>query len=65
MKNADHSCPPNFERRDEVSARLKTALPLEVSTLSYRFQPVENQFIPMIVVKTKITTKAGHRIPDG
>lgn len=65
MKNADHTCPPNFAQRDEVSARLKTALPLEVSALAYRFQPTENRFVPLVVVKTKITSKAGHRIPDG
>jgi mono/diheme cytochrome c family protein len=65
MKNADHTCPPNFNDRKEVSERLRQALPLEVEVLSYRFQPFEKIFVSTIVVKTKITSKAGHRIPDG
>lgn len=51
--------------RAETSARLKAALPLEVQTLGYVFQPKDNLFIPMVMVKTKISNKAGHRIPDG
>ncbi|AFM27979.1 Cytochrome c552 [Desulfomonile tiedjei DSM 6799] len=65
MKNADHYMPPDFNRRDELSARLRESLPLEVQTLAYTFQPVEDKLFPMVIVKTKITSKAGHRIPDG
>ena len=65
MQNADHTCPPNFNDRKDVSERLKLALPLEVNALAYRFQPTENHFISMIALKTKITSTAGHRIPDG
>ncbi|MBI5248724.1 MAG: cytochrome C [Desulfomonile tiedjei] len=65
MKNADHYMPPDFNRRDELSARLRESLPMEVQTLAYTFQPVEDKLFPMVVVKTKITSKAGHRIPDG
>jgi len=65
MKKADHTCPPNFNDRKEVSERLRQALPLEVDTLSYRFQPFEKIFVSTIIVKTNITSKAGHRIPDG
>lgn len=65
MKNGDHSMPPDFNRRDELSARLRESLPLEVQTLTYTFRPSEEKFFPMVVVKTKITSKAGHRIPDG
>ena len=65
MKEADHTCPPNFNERKDVSDRLRQALPMEVSTLSYRFQPFENRFVPIIILKTKITSSAGHRIPDG
>jgi hypothetical protein len=65
MKNADHYMPPDFNKRDELSARLRESLPLEVHTVAYTYQPVEEQFFPMVVVKTKITSKAGHRIPDG
>jgi hypothetical protein len=65
MKNGDHYMPPDFNRRDELSARLRESLPLEVQTLAYTYQPKEGAFFPMVVVKTKITSKAGHRIPDG
>lgn len=65
MKNRDHYMPPDFNKRDELSARLKESLPLEVQTLAYTYQPKEGAFFPMVVVKTKITNKAGHRIPDG
>ena len=65
MKKADHTCPPNFNDRKDVSERLSQALPLEVDILCYRFQPFEKIFVSTIVVKTKITSKTGHRIPDG
>ena len=65
MKNADHYMPPDFNKRDELSARLRESLPIEVQTLPYTFHPTEEKFFPMVVVKTKITSKAGHRIPDG
>jgi hypothetical protein len=65
MKNGDHYMPPDFNRRDELSARLRDSLPMEVEALAYTYQPVEQQFQPMVVVKTKIVGKAGHRIPDG
>jgi hypothetical protein len=65
MKNADHYMPPDFNHRDELSARLRESLPLEVHALAYTYQPKEGAFFPMMVVKTKITNKAGHRIPDG
>lgn len=65
MPNKDHTCLPNFNNRPETSARLKAALPLEVQTLGYVFQPKDDLFIPTVVVKTKIINQAGHRIPDG
>lgn len=65
MKGGDHYMPPDFNKRDELSARLREALPMEVQTLAYTYHPKEDSFLPMVVVKTKITSKAGHRIPDG
>ena len=65
MKDADHACPPDFNKRGEVSARLKRALPMEVDTLIYKSQFTPGKIIPMLVVKTRIASKAGHRIPDG
>lgn len=65
MKNGDHYMPPNFNNRAELSERLKDALPMQVRTLAYSFQPKEGDVRPIVVVNTKITSKAGHRIPDG
>jgi hypothetical protein len=65
MKDGDHYMPPDFNTRDELSARLRESLPMEVQTLPYTFHPSEGKVFPMVVVKTKITSKAGHRIPDG
>ena len=65
MKKADHTFPPNFNNRMDISERFRQALAMEVNILAYQFQPLENRFVPMIVLKTKITSFAGHRIPDG
>ncbi len=65
MKSGDHHIPPDFNQREELSARLQESLPMEVQTLAYTFHPDEKTYFPMVVVKTKITSKAGHRIPDG
>ncbi len=65
MRDTGHYMPPNFNAREELSARLRLSLPMEVQTLAYTFHPDEKAFLPMVVVKTKITSKAGHRIPDG
>jgi hypothetical protein len=65
MKNAGHYMPPNFNSRDELSSRLRQSLPMDVRTLAYTFHPDEKSFFPMVVVKTKIISKAGHRVPDG
>ena len=65
MKDGNHYMPPNFNNRGEFSERLRQSLPMEVQTLTYIFEPKEGDSRPMIVLKTKITSKAGHRIPDG
>lgn len=65
MPNRDHTCPPNFNDRKETSARLRQALLLEVWTLGYIFQMEEGKHQPMAIIKTRITSRAGHRIPDG
>jgi len=38
---------------------------MDVHTLAYSFHAKEGNISPMVVVKTKIFNKAGHRIPDG
>ena len=65
MPNKDHTARPNYNDREETSAQLRLALPMDVQVLKYTFQPVEDSYHPLIVLKTKITNKAGHRFPDG
>jgi len=50
---------------DDTVDTLAKALPMEVDTLIYRSQFAPGTIIPMVVVRTRITSKAGHRIPDG
>ena len=46
MKDTGHYMPPNFDPRDELSARLRQSLPMEVQTLAYTFHPDEKAFFP-------------------
>ena len=65
MKDGDHYMPPDFNDRPEISKRLQQSLPMEVNAMAYTFEPKEGDARPMVVVRTKIFNKAGHRIPDG
>ncbi len=65
MPGKDHTSLPNFNDRAGTSARLREALPLEVETLGYVYQFDPGKHVPLVVLKTRITNKAGHRIPDG
>jgi hypothetical protein len=65
LPRGDHSMPPNFNDRAQTSALYRAALPLEVSVQGYTFQPKEEDKRPLLVVRTKVSNKAGHRIPDG
>lgn len=65
MPGANHYMPPNFNNRPETAERLRQALPLEVQAMAYRFRPQDDAIKPLLVVRTKITNRAGHRIPDG
>lgn len=65
MQDKDHSIRPNYNDREGTSALLAAAFPMDVQVLNYTFQPVGAPREPMIVVKTKISSNAGHRFPDG
>lgn len=65
MEKADHTCPPNFKDRGDTSERLARALPMEVEAMFYRPQITPGKTVPTVVVETRITSRAGHRIPDG
>ncbi len=65
MEKADHTCPPNFKDRGDVSRRLAKSLPMDVQAMFYRPQITPGQFANTVVVDVKIGSRAGHRIPDG
>ncbi len=65
MKKGDHLIAPNFNDDKQTSELLASALSLEVETLGYDWLRKAATYTPKIVVMTKITSKAGHRIPDG
>jgi len=65
MKNADHLIAPNFNDDKQTTELLSKAINLEVDTLGYEWLRKANTWTPKVVVGTKITTTAGHRIPDG
>jgi nitrate/TMAO reductase-like tetraheme cytochrome c subunit len=66
MPRGDHSWPPNFTRPASVSARLRKSVGLEVRVLAYRSQVLTpGRPYPQVVIEAKITSRAGHRLPDG
>lgn len=64
MENGDHLIAPNWNDPG-TSELLSKAIFLDVQTLGYEWLRKKGDWHPMLVVNTKITQKAGHRIPDG
>ncbi|HXX57951.1 MAG TPA: multiheme c-type cytochrome ExtKL [Thermodesulfovibrionales bacterium] len=62
---ADHLLAPDFNDKKETGELLSKSIQLDVQTLGYQFLRKAGTLIPMVVVNTKITQDAGHRIPDG
>ncbi len=52
---------PAYRDSDEA----KNAVKVDIDTMGYYFLPRADDSIPMAVVTVKITSNAGHRIPDG
>jgi hypothetical protein len=65
MAKGDHLIAPNFNDDAQTSELLAKAIDLDVQTLGYEWLRKAGDLNPKVVVNTKITTKAGHRIPDG
>ncbi len=65
MKKGDHLIAPNFNDDKQTSELLAKAINLDVQTVGYEWLRKAATYVPKIVVETKITTTAGHRIPDG
>lgn len=62
---ADHLIGPNFDDKYQTSAFLSKHINLDVQTLGYQWLRKAGDLRPMVVVNTKISHDAGHRIPDG
>lgn len=62
---ADHLIGPNFNDKKETGDFLSKNIHLDVQTLGYQWLRKAGSLTPMVVVNTKITHDAGHRIPDG
>jgi hypothetical protein len=65
MEKGDHLIGPNFNDDKGTSELLAKAINLDVQTIGYEWLRKAATYVPKIVVETKITTTAGHRIPDG
>ncbi len=65
MAKSDHLIAPNFNDDKQTSELLAKALTLDVQTLGYEWLRKAKDYYPKVVVNTKITSSAGHRIPDG
>lgn len=65
MPKGDHLIAPNFNDDKATSELLAKAIHLDVQTVGYEWLRKAATYVPKIVVETKITTNAGHRIPDG
>lgn len=61
----DHLIGPNWNDKADSSARLSKSVKLDVQTLGYQWLRKAATWTPMVVVNTRITHNAGHRIPDG
>jgi formate-dependent nitrite reductase cytochrome c552 subunit len=65
MPKGDHLIAPNFNDDKATSELLAKAIHLDVQTIGYEWLRKAATYVPKIVVEAKITTNAGHRIPDG
>ena len=65
MQKGDHLIAPNWNDDKGTSELLAKAISLDVQTLGYEWLRKAKTYVPKVVVSTKITTTAGHRIPDG
>ena len=62
---ADHLFAPNWNDQKVTEELLSKSISLDVQTLGYEWLKKGGTLVPKVVVNTKITNTAGHRIPDG
>ena len=64
-ENLGHAFPPLYDDEKLTVERLKKWISLEVDTLGYEFRPTIKELIPTAVIKATVTSRIGHRYPDG
>ncbi len=62
---ADHLIAPNFDDKEATQKILAATIDLDVDTLAYSWLRKSKDLRPKVVVNTKLSHEAGHRIPDG
>ncbi len=60
-----HRFPPNYQNKEQTSKRLQQWIDLSMNTLGYRTRTVGKELKPMVVINTQVTSRIGHRFPDG
>ena len=62
---SDHLIAPNWNDLDGAKKILQNTIAMDVQTVGYDWLLKSKDWKPRVVVNTKITQNAGHRIPDG
>ncbi len=62
---ADHLIAPNWNDHDGTLKILQDTIAMDVQTVGFDWLKASKDWKPLVVVNTKITQNAGHRIPDG
>jgi len=64
-ENLGHTFPPIYDDEKLTVERLSKWIALEVDSLGYEFRPTVKELVPTVVLKTTVTSRIGHRFPDG
>ncbi len=62
---ADHLFAPNWNDVEGTKKLLQRDITLDIDTVGYDWLLKSKNYVPMVVVNTRINSSAGHRIPDG
>jgi hypothetical protein len=62
---ADHLIAPNWNDIEGTKKILQNTIAMDVQTVGYDWLLKSKDWKPMVVVNTRISQNAGHRIPDG
>ena len=62
---ADHLIAPNWNDHEGTLKILQETVSMDVQTVGFDWLKASKDWKPLVVVNTKISQNAGHRIPDG